>query len=190
MAGSEVGCPGDADAAERSHNSAKSPKFKLISSCCDGGRGAGCRSRTWTERPRFTGTPHSQWRRRLEHRWQTGCSSPHFTFRRRQVLQPGLLSVRAHSFLRGQLKETYHSWSEGRSVPTYIDRRLGAVNHPARRHECDKSRRELGPGKFQIHRKSGEKKKDGEGEIKLAVGKPFGERRSLYKPILEPWPRL
>ena len=100
------------------------------------------------------------------------------------------MSVRAHSFLRGQLKETYHSWSEGRSVPTYIDRRLGAASHPARRHECDKSRRDLGSGKFQIDRKSSEKKKDGEEEIKQAVGKPFGERRSLYKPIFKHWPRL
>ncbi len=40
-------------------------------------------------RPRLTGTPHSQLRFRLRQRAQIGRSSPHFTLRRRQVLQPG-----------------------------------------------------------------------------------------------------
>lgn len=50
---------------------------------------AGCRCRTGAlALPRLTGIPHSQFSRRLKQRLQTGRSSPHFTLRRRQVLQP------------------------------------------------------------------------------------------------------
>lgn len=50
--------------------------------------GAGWRCRICVLRPRLTGTPHSQLRLRFRHRAQIGRSSPHFTLRRRQVLQP------------------------------------------------------------------------------------------------------
>lgn len=71
--------------------------------------GAGSRCRICVLRPRFTGRPHSQLRRRDEHLAQTGFSSPHLTLRRRQVLQPSKQWV---SRPCGKIKEiSYHSWN-------------------------------------------------------------------------------
>lgn len=97
---------------------------------------AGCRCRTGAlALPRLTGIPHSQFSRRLKQRLQTGRSSPHFTLRRRQVLQPVRCeSVSQSTIVRplgsffpelsansGELGQglAYHSSSEARSDPTW-----------------------------------------------------------------------
>lgn len=69
---------------------------------------AGCRCRTGAlALPRLTGIPHSQFSRRLKQRLQTGRSSPHFTLRRRQVLQP----ARSESVSQSVSPSTHVSWN-------------------------------------------------------------------------------